>query len=174
MIEQEAFIQKLHLEHITRNEQYSAIYLALALVTTLPYLTTLFTPSPSLLSLLSISSLLSPAYLIHSFPPGTTGIALLDKMNIPSTPQSLSARKRAMLQANDGPVKTYLPFLNLGLCVVLVGLGSVSSRKGTKLWWGFEWLPAAVYTVAMVGKWVMGSVDPEEEMGTLRYELKGA
>lgn len=71
-------------------------------------------------------------------------------------------------------MEVYLPWLNLGLCVVLVGLGSMMQRKGETLWWGFGWLPIGVYTVTVVAKWVMGGVDPEGELGALRYEFKGA
>jgi hypothetical protein len=50
----------------------------------------------------------------------------------------------------------------------------VVSRKVERLWWGFGWLPAGVYGVVLLAKWVMGSVDPVSELGGLRYEFKGA
>lgn len=53
-------------------------------------------------------------------------------------------------------------------------VGRKLEGKNDELWWGFGWLPAGVYTVALVGKWVMGSVDPEAELGGLRYGYKGA
>lgn len=56
---------------------------------------------------------------------------------------------------------------------MLVLLGMVVGRK-TELWWGFGWLPAGVYTVVLLAKWLMGSVDPEGELGGLRYGFKGA
>ena len=49
----------------------------------------------------------------------------------------------------------------------------VVSRK-IELWWGFGWLPAGVYAVVLLAKWMMGSVDPEGELGGLRYGFKGA
>lgn len=73
----------------------------------------------------------------------------------------------------DGPIATYLPYLNVGLCVVLVGLGSVVGRKWD-VWWGFGWLPAGVQVVVLLAKWIMGGVDPEGELGNLKYEFKGA
>lgn len=42
------------------------------------------------------------------------------------------------------------------------------------LWRGFGWLPAGVYAVVLTAKWIMGSVDPESELGGLRYGFKGA
>ena len=77
---------------------------------------------------------------------------------------------------DDGPIAQYLPYLNLGLCIVLGLLGMVASgsSKGDSLWWGFGWLPAGVYVVVLLAKYVMGSVDPEGELGGLRYGFKGA
>ncbi|KAK6583278.1 hypothetical protein PZA11_004354 [Diplocarpon coronariae] len=172
--EQDSIIRKMKEDNAERNKQYNTALFSFSLVANLPYLTTLFTRQTALLSLLSISSLLSTAYLIYCTQPGKTGIAFLDKSNMHLKPQSMAARKEAMLQAIDGPIKLYLPYLNIGLCCILVALGCVANRKEVELWWGFEWLPAAVYTVAITAKWIMGGVDPEEELGRLRYELKGA
>lgn len=79
-----------------------------------------------------------------------------------------------MLAATDGPIKRFLPYLNIGLCVILLGLGSMAQRKGVAIWLGFAWLPTAVYGTAVAAKWLMGNVDPEGELSSLRYELKGA
>ncbi|PBP20488.1 hypothetical protein BUE80_DR008841 [Diplocarpon rosae] len=172
--EQDSLIQKMQEDNAKRNKQYNTALFLFTLVANLPYMPTLFVRQTALLSLLSISSLLSTLYLIYCSPPGKTGIAFLDNINMPSTPQSMTARKRAMLQATDGPIKQYLPYLNTGLCFILIALGGVSDRNGIGLWWGFEWVPAVVYVVTVTSKWVMGSVNPEEELGRLRYELKGA
>lgn len=75
------------------------------------------------------------------------------------------------------PLELYLPYLNLGLCGVLVlyGLlvrgGSEGHRFG---WLGLGNIPAIVYSVVIISKMVMASVDPERELGGLRYEYKGA
>ena len=50
----------------------------------------------------------------------------------------------------------------------------VVSKKVEELWWGFGWLPAGVYGVVILAKLTMGSVDPKEELGGLRYGFKGA
>ncbi|KAH7407572.1 hypothetical protein BKA64DRAFT_640498 [Cadophora sp. MPI-SDFR-AT-0126] len=187
--EQDHLIQTMQQENATRNAQYSTLLLAVSLISILPYIRTLFTPSTTLLSLLSITSLLSTAYLIHILPPHITGLQYLDNLNTSSSsstsssaPRSLASRKAALVQAGfgGGPIEKHLPLLNCGLCVVLVGLGGVVGRKlegsggGRGLWWGFEWLPAGVWGVTVLAKWVMGSVDPEGELGRLRYELRGA
>jgi hypothetical protein len=73
----------------------------------------------------------------------------------------------------DGPIARYLPHLNLGLCVVLVGLGGIVERR-FEVWWGFGWLPGFVWVVVVFAKWIMGGVDPEGELAGLKYGYKGA
>jgi hypothetical protein len=47
-------------------------------------------------------------------------------------------------------------------------------RGRSDMWVGFGWLPAVVYGVVLLAKVIMGSVDPEAELGGLRYGYKGA
>lgn len=70
-------------------------------------------------------------------------------------------------------MQLYLPYLNLALVTVLGLLGLVFKGR-EEVWWGFGWLPAGVYGVILVAKFLMGSVNPEAELETLRYEFKGA
>lgn len=74
---------------------------------------------------------------------------------------------------DHGPIREYLPYLNIGLSTVLGLLGLVF-RGREEVWRGFGFLPAVVYGVVLMAKVVMGSVDPETELGALRYEFKGA
>lgn len=74
---------------------------------------------------------------------------------------------------SQGPVQKYLPVLNLALVMVLGLLGTVF-RGREEVWRGFGWLPAGVYGVILIAKFVMGSVNPEAELETLKYEFKGA
>jgi hypothetical protein len=123
-----------------------------------------------LLSFLSISSLLSTAFLLHILPPESTFISILDNLNTASS--STSTHLLRQIQ-NHGPIQLYLPYLNIALCVVLGLLGTVFKDK-EMLWWGFEWLPAGVYAAVLVAKVVMGSVNPEVELEDLKYRFKGA
>lgn len=88
------------------------------------------------------------------------------------------------------PLARWLPYLNTGLCVLLVlsgllptsagGDGSDEEGGGQQQqqqhvgWLGLGNLPAIVYAVVIVAKVVMASVDPERELAALRYGYKGA
>ncbi|KAJ9133628.1 hypothetical protein NKR19_g8977 [Coniochaeta hoffmannii] len=73
------------------------------------------------------------------------------------------------------PLERWLPWLNLGLCGVLVVIGVLkSARDGRKDGLVMDLLPGVVYAVVLAAKVVMGGVDPEGELAGLRYEYKGA
>jgi hypothetical protein len=146
------------------------------LLSIIPYIPTVFGPRTTLLSLLSITSLLSTAYLLYILPPGRTAISFLDAFNSPPATKDQASKQylSQKFEVGEGPIKQYLPCLNLGLCGVLVLLGMLVRRKTEELWWGFGWLPAGIYGVVLLAKYVMGSVDPEGELGSLKYGFKGA
>jgi hypothetical protein len=96
-----------------------------------------------------------------------TAIPFLDALYAPKT----KPRPNPFLAEDKGPVLQYLPYLNTVLVVVLGLLGVV---RGEEIWWGFGWIPGAIWAVVLIAKLVMGSVDPEAELGDLRYEFKGA
>ncbi|KAI0401408.1 hypothetical protein F4802DRAFT_432169 [Xylaria palmicola] len=80
-------------------------------------------------------------------------------------------------RGDRSPLELYLPFLNVALCALLVFAGFLSSSSGQQRAWGHVGLanlPAAVYAVVLVAKMLMGSIDPERELGALRYGYKGA
>lgn len=90
-------------------------------------------------------------------------------------------------ESSPGPLHTYLPILNLLLSFILGFLGTLiksKSRSRSKIleegteadifWMGFEWLPLVIYSSVLLAKVLMGSVDPEAELGGLRYRYKGA
>ncbi|KAK1988263.1 hypothetical protein LZ30DRAFT_699580 [Colletotrichum cereale] len=82
----------------------------------------------------------------------------------------------SFVEDQKSPLETYLPYLNLGLCAVLVLTGFVT-RSGERHALGHVGLgnlPAIVYVVTLIAKVVMGSVDPEKELAALRYDFKGA
>ncbi|KAI1328625.1 hypothetical protein F5Y16DRAFT_152842 [Xylariaceae sp. FL0255] len=80
-------------------------------------------------------------------------------------------------QQHRSPLEQYLPFLNVGLCAVLVLTGFLSSLSQSQTGWenfGLANLPAMIYAVVLAAKMVMAGVDPETELAALRYEYKGA
>jgi hypothetical protein len=179
-LEQESLIRSLSLENKTRNALYAKLLLSLPILSTIPFIPALFTPQIAFLSLLSITSLLSTAYLLYILPPGCTAIPLLDALNTntntdPKTKAGASriADPLVLRTVEHGPIRSYLPYLNLVLSAVLALLGQVFIGR-EMIWWGFAWLPGGVYAVVLLAKVVMGSVNPEAELGALRYEFKGA
>jgi hypothetical protein len=172
--EQENLIRTLEQENTTRNKQFATALLVLPLLSIVPYIPILFDGHTTLLSILSITSLLSTAYLLYVLPPGQTAISYLDNLNASSFINDPSRRQFSQtLGLDEGPIRQYLPYLNFGLSGFLVLLWLVVSRK-IELWAGFGWLPVGVYGVVLLAKWMMGSVDPEGELGGLRYGFKGA
>lgn len=105
-----------------------------------------------------------------------------------------SRRKRSSsfnFARQKSPLERYLPYLNIGLCAVLVLYGLLVRRGGGSStegggddsagvqvrqfgWLGLGNLPGIVYAVVVVAKLVMASVDPERELGALKYGYKGA
>lgn len=150
-----------------------------------------------LLSLLSVTSLLSTAYLVHRQPPAVTGIPPLDAWARPPTPhptrvpsqlslaedEAFAARNAGRRQRRssfsyeerNSPLELYLPYLNLGLGAVLVMMGWVTGQKGGYAGWaGISYLPLLIYAAVLISKVVMASVDPEKELSALKYEYRGA
>lgn len=58
---------------------------------------------------------------------------------------------------------------------MLVLMSWAVGRAGNKaVWTGMGYLPLVVYSVVLIAKVVMSSVDPEKELTALKYEYKGA
>ncbi|KAH8811786.1 hypothetical protein F5884DRAFT_783426 [Xylogone sp. PMI_703] len=172
--EQETLIRGLQEENNARNKQYARLLLAFPLLSTIIYLPTLFDKSYGLISLLSISSLLSTAYLLFIFPPEHTGLPFLDAFNSPKKTSKAAPLEVQALQAHDGgPIAMYLPYLNTGLCVVLSLLSLIGNTR-VEVSNAFGLLPAGVYVTVLVAKSMMASVNPERELEGLKYGFKGA
>ncbi|KAK0634920.1 hypothetical protein B0T17DRAFT_568887 [Bombardia bombarda] len=185
--EQETFIASLADQNRARNGQFRHLLLALPCISCVPYILNLVlgrataapTSLPPLLSLLALSSLASTAFLIWRLPPDATGIAALDAFSSPARQQPYG-----VIVGEKSPLETWLPYLNAGLCVLVAVLGYLNSLRVSSRYQesssiggvagvgGF--LPAAIYAVVLVAKTVMAGVDPERELGGLRYEYKGA
>ncbi|KAI1376112.1 hypothetical protein F4677DRAFT_420318 [Hypoxylon crocopeplum] len=193
--EQEALIATLAQQNATRNAQFRLLLLCLPAVSALPYLVALVSPSSGsgngsgrLTALLSLSSLVSTGWMLWALPPGVTGIRGLDAWvsgggggaEAQESKQKRGENSSAPFYAEEhrrSPLETYLPYLNTGLCAVLVLAGFVSKSAVSQGYWGhvgLSNLPAIVYGVVLVANIVMGGVDPERDLSALRYEYKGA
>ncbi|KAL6855382.1 hypothetical protein ACO1O0_006523 [Amphichorda felina] len=170
--EQEDLINRLVAQNTSGNAFFARLLLALPVAATLPYFPSLVHPSTALLALLSITSLLSTAFLLHRLPHTDTGIEILDR----SRRGKIQKQQRQQLGLDPGsPLDKYLPYLNLGLVVLLVLMGLVTKSDAASFGLiGMGDLPAVVYGAVIVSKMVMASVDPESELSRLKYQYKGA
>ncbi|KAI0013290.1 hypothetical protein F4779DRAFT_445020 [Xylariaceae sp. FL0662B] len=191
---QDELIASLTAQNEARNAQFRLLLLCLPAVATLPYLVTLLfgggdRGGNSLVAVLSLTSLASTGWLLWVLPPGVTGLRPLDAWITsggsdsqgadvagPNAPSRGRRRGRHFFTRRRSPLEQYLPYVNIALCALLVLTGLVSKSAAAERWGhvGLSNLPAIVYGVVLVAKIVMGSVDPERELGTLRYGYKGA
>ncbi|PCD44927.1 hypothetical protein AU210_000376 [Fusarium oxysporum f. sp. radicis-cucumerinum] len=170
--EQQDYINQLAAENAARDVQFRRFLLAIPLLATIPYLPALINPPTALLALLSLTSLFSTAYLLHHQPPASSGIPFLDSWAKPKTPRPT---RPPSLSTRESPLETYLPYLNLGLGLVLILMAwAIGRTKSEAVWPGMGYLPLVVYGIILVSKMVMGSVDPEKELSSLKYDYKGA
>lgn len=138
------------------------------------YLPALYNRYDVLSSMLSISSLLSTAYLLYILHPEHTGLAFLDTLNNPKTSTVSTTKPVPPLPTRDsGPIATYLPYLNLGLCGTLALTGLLRG-KHSDLHISFKLVPVGIYAGVLVAKFLMGSFSPRRELQRLKYKLKGA
>ncbi|KAI1855150.1 hypothetical protein JX266_000015 [Neoarthrinium moseri] len=210
--EQDELISALSTANHGTNAQFRLLLLALPAVSAVPYALALADPRAQGLSrtaaVLALTSLASTAGLLWGRPAGTTGIGPLDRWaaGAPGAEDTLhgdhgaraaSTRRRSRrdsfslpqavpLADGHGPLGTWLPYLNLGLCALLVlmgllGAGTAAGRGAAagavpRSWGhvGLPYLPAVIYAVVLLANVVMGGVDPERELSGLKYEYKGA
>ena len=181
--EQEDLIARLTTQNASQNASFRTILLFLPIAAAVPYLSLLFQPRNSIVALLAITSLASTAFLLHRLPPDVTGIAVLDSWArsrdaaavATTTTQQQARRLRLAVGGDESPLETYLPYLNMGLVLILALMSLVTGKgEGSFAWVGMGNLPAVVYAVVLAAKVVMGGVDPERELSGLKYGYRGA
>ncbi|KAG5919030.1 hypothetical protein E4U42_006624, partial [Claviceps africana] len=188
---QQSLISDLSAQNALQNHHFSRILLALPLATTIPYLLLLFRPPhDAIIACLSLTSLLSTAYLLYTLPPETTGIRPLDAwttrgdgLAAGEPARALKRQARRMqrgLGCDTSPLEMYLPYLNGALVVLLALMGLMTDRGadggggGDFAWIGRGNLPGIVYGIVLLAKVVMAGVDPERELSPLKYDYRGA
>ncbi|PTB40033.1 hypothetical protein M441DRAFT_58873 [Trichoderma asperellum CBS 433.97] len=197
--EQDNLIQTLASQNASQNETLARTLLALPLLSIVAYIRPLLNPATTSFAIFCITSLLATAFLLYRLPPAQTGIPIIDSWASGGTgragagggPSGSSAasligglRSRNSLGGLLGrgvvdtrsPLEKTLPYLNLGLVALLILMGLV---RGDERGGGFGWvsmgnIPGLVYSVVITAKIVMAGVDPERDLGSLRYGYKGA
>ncbi|MCJ1238731.1 hypothetical protein MMC14_006722 [Varicellaria rhodocarpa] len=163
--EQEKLIQKLRVETEERNEEYMRMFLAIPVCSIVAYVPSLLMFSSlqaKFLSILSITSLVSTAYMLFF---------------IPNVRLNTSRRKRRNLQIEPEPsmIDQYLGYLNGGLSfLIALNAWTIQEKNGVHdLFWTLCLLPSLVFVVIVVAKRLMISVDVDE-LEDLKYGYKGA
>lgn len=163
---QEELISTLRTRDETTSLFYRRAFLALPLLAIIAYIPTSIASSRVVLfDLLSITSLLSTAYILHFIPP---------KQKQPPDPKG----KRPlylMRGQDDGPINQYLPWLDGALGAFIALLGLLSWRKGA-IDAGDTWravLPGIIFAVVMLAREQLAPLDVDG-LERLKYDYKGA
>ncbi|KAI9678168.1 MAG: hypothetical protein M1817_006113 [Caeruleum heppii] len=152
--EQENLIARLRMQNEAHDGLYMNLFLALPLLLIVPFALRL--PGSPLLAMLSITSLLSTAYIMRFIPIGAGDVKGKKPMR----------SNLDVWTAQGGPVEIYLPWLNGAVCALLL-LGSLSQKKAGHS----EWM---MWTVPSAGaRLTLKSVDVGE-LERLKYGYKGA
>ncbi|KAK8134705.1 hypothetical protein PG984_006717 [Apiospora sp. TS-2023a] len=142
--EQEELIESLAAQNRARNSQFRLFLLALPILSTVPYLISLVQPGKlnTLVAMLALTSLGSTAWMLHALPPGETGVPALDRWVKGVSGQQKDGVARAGRSASamldvmqkKSPLEVFMPYLNAGLCCVLVMTGFVSKAHAPQQW----------------------------------------
>ncbi|KLJ12648.1 hypothetical protein EMPG_12321 [Blastomyces silverae] len=163
--EQEEVIQKLLRRDEDCNAQYRLMFTALPLASVFLYLPWILssTSTGRLLCLLSITSLLSTAYIMKYF--------RLER------PDPKGKRPIRDIEAEQGPmiVRQHLSTANTVICALLSGIAFYAANRTNQgdIFWALYLVPGIVFLLVSVSRQIMMSVDIKELEG-LRYEYKGA
>lgn len=160
---QEKLITDLQTKDDASNALYRKAFLAIPLTGAVFFLYSLLVASTTaqqrLLALLSLTSLLCTAYILHFQP--------LER------PDRKGKKAVYKVEAERGPLERYLIPLNAGLVGLLQLAAVLSWRRGEAEAGWRQSLPALIYGLSMFVRWQLAPVDLEELKGA-RYELKGA
>ncbi|EGO56658.1 hypothetical protein NEUTE1DRAFT_84070 [Neurospora tetrasperma FGSC 2508] len=201
--EQESLITTLTIQNSQRNSQFRSLLLLIPAIASVPYLLVLFlspsssspshfpshgqtktsTKTSTIFSLLALTSLAATTFITIKLPPTKTGLSIVD--SLASSSSSATTKKKNKRLPNQygasvltpSPLETWLPYLNVGLCVLVLLTGLVTGGAQGVNAVGKVYLaalPGVIYAATVAAKVVMAGVDPEGELGGLRYGYKGA
>ncbi|KAL0470610.1 hypothetical protein QR685DRAFT_524078 [Neurospora intermedia] len=202
--EQESLITSLTTQNSQRNSQFRSLLLLIPAIASVPYLLVLFlspssssssspshspsshgqtTKTTTIFSLLALTSLAATTFITVKLPPTKTGLSIVDSLASSSTIKKKNKRLLTNQYGAGGvltpqsPLETWLPYLNVGLCVLVLLTGLVTGGAQGVNAVGKVYLaalPGVIYAATVAAKVVMAGVDPEGELGGLRYGYKGA
>lgn len=179
---QEALLVDLKAQDDAKNDIYRKLYLAIPLLAALYFFTAIFTSTSArkrLLALLSLSSLVSTAYILHFLPIRTPG--------------RKGKRPVYQVEAEKSPVERHILRLDAGLAGLIFLSALASWRRGaTEDAWkealpgSMSYIPVVnhfgavtdltrevIFLLTMFVRQQLAPVDLEE-LQKARYELKGA
>ncbi|KHE87696.1 hypothetical protein GE21DRAFT_3149 [Neurospora crassa] len=139
----------------------------------------------AIFSLLALTSLAATTFITVKLPPTKTGLSIVDSLASSSSSSATTKKKNKRLPNQYGaggvltpsPLETWLPYLNVGLCVLVLLTGLVTGGAQGVNAVGKVYLaalPGVIYAATVAAKVVMAGVGPEGELGGLRYRYKGA
>ncbi|TKA78175.1 hypothetical protein B0A55_03904 [Friedmanniomyces simplex] len=160
---QEKLIADLQAADARRNELYRRLFLIVPLVGALHFIYAFIfsstTAQQRLIALLSLSSVLCTAYILHFMP-----------LRAPERKGKTAMYK---LDAMSGPVEQYLAYLNAALAALLLLVASLSWRRGAHENAWRESLPAIIFGLTMFVRQQLAPLDLED-LQKAKYQLKGA
>ena len=184
--EQDHLLQDLQASETSNNAIYTMVFTVLPLIVVLPflwYLSRSTTKSMALLCLLSVTSLISSAYIMYMIPVST---ALGSLSGITRTSSTAHQRRQHgagfsqtsfLLTSDESPVNQYLPWLNAFISALLF-LASWAHRSRSDVpegLWLFLLLPGLVFGMVFMATRSMAEVHTGlSDLRRMRYGYKGA
>ena len=166
------------------NATYTLLFTGLPLLVILPFIRYLFlstTRSMALLCLLSITSLVSSAYIMYMIPLGTPLGSLSKVPRTTPSPQQRRdhafTRTSFLLTSDESPINQFLPYLNAFISVLLF-LASWAYRSRTGApdgFWVVLLFPGVIFVMVFMARRSMADIQTGlSDLRGMRYEYKGA
>ncbi|EXJ68308.1 uncharacterized protein A1O5_08923 [Cladophialophora psammophila CBS 110553] len=184
--EQEHLLQNLQASETSTNAIYTMLFTGLPLIVTLPfmwYLSISTSRAMAFLCLLSITSLISSAYIMYMIPTSTP----LGSLSVPPRTTPITRQRQAhgtglsqsafLFASAESPIDQYLPYLNafIGVLLFIASMGYRSRNDVPEGLWLFLLLPGLIFGMVFITRRSMSEVHAGlAELQGLRYDYRGA